>query len=151
MLRPAVADQWAAGFFKNFNDNTFETSIEGFYKRSKYLLDYANGATLSMNPQIDADLLSADGKSYGVELNIKKTKGRTTGQLAYTWSRSLIADITPYASQTVNGGAYYPSNYDRPFNLSLTGGYKLGQGWEGSQREQQKAGQRAARSSSGGE
>ena len=129
-LKPALADQWAAGFFKNFADNKFETSIEGFYKRSDNLLDYANGASLSMNPQIDADLLSAKGKSYGVELNVKKTKGKMIWQLAYTWSRSLIADVTPYASQTVNGGAYYPSNYDRPIDLSLTGGYKLGQGWE---------------------
>jgi hypothetical protein len=130
MLKPALADQWAAGVFKNFSDNMFESSIEGFYKRSVNLLDYANGASLSMNPQIDADLLSAKGKSYGVELNVKKTKGLINWQLAYTWSRSLIADVTPYASQTVNGGSYYPSNYDRPIDLSLTGGYKLGQGWE---------------------
>jgi hypothetical protein len=130
MIPPASADQWAAGIFKNFKDNTFEGSIEGYYKRSVNLLDYANGASLSMNPQIDADLLSAKGKSYGIELNAKKTKGTITGQLAFTWSRSLIADVATYASQTVNGGAYYPSNYDRPINLSLTGDYKLGQGWE---------------------
>ncbi|HLI92681.1 MAG TPA: TonB-dependent receptor plug domain-containing protein, partial [Puia sp.] len=130
MLQPAKADQWAAGFFKNFADNSFESSLEGFYKKSANLVDYANGASLSMNPQIDADLLSAKGKSYGIELNVNKTKGKTTWQLAYTWSRSLIADVTPYASQTVNGGSYYPSNYDRPVNLSVTGGYKLGDGWE---------------------
>ena len=53
-----------------------------------------------------------------------------TWQLAYTWSRSLIQDVSPYPSEQVNGGAYYPSNFDRPFDLSLTGGYKLGQGWE---------------------
>jgi CarboxypepD_reg-like domain/TonB-dependent Receptor Plug Domain len=130
MIPPASADQWAAGIFKNFKDNMFEGSIEGYYKRSVNLLDYANGASLSMNPQIDADLLSAKGKSYGIELNAKKTKGTITGQLAFTWSRSLIADVATYASQTVNGGAYYPSNYDRPINLALTGGYKMGQGWE---------------------
>jgi len=129
-LPPAVANQWAFGFFRNFDDNVFETSIEGFYKKSDHLLDYANGASLSMNPQIDADLLSARGKSYGVELNIKRPKGRITGQFSGTWSRSLIADAAVYASQTINGGAYYPSNYDRPINLALSGGYKLGDGWE---------------------
>ena len=130
MIRPATSDQIAAGFFKNFRSDEFETSLEGFYKKSANLLDYANGASLSMNPYIDADLLSANGKSYGAELNIRKTRGNVTWQAAYTWSRSLIADVTPYASQTVNGGAYYPSNYDRPVDLSLTGGYKLGAGWE---------------------
>jgi hypothetical protein len=130
MIKPASADQFAAGVFKNFQDDQIESSIEGFYKKSENLLDYANGASLSMNPYIDADLLSAKGKSYGVEFNLRKTKGSITWQLAYTWSRSLIADVTPYASEQVNGGAYYPSNYDRPFDLSLTGGYKMGQGWE---------------------
>jgi CarboxypepD_reg-like domain/TonB-dependent Receptor Plug Domain len=130
MIKPAAADQVAGGFFKNFTDDLFETSLEGFYKKSSNLLDYANGASLSMNPYIDADLLPANGKSYGVELNLRKTKGQMTWQLAYTWSRSFIQDLSPYASEQVNAGAYYPSNYDRPIDLSLTGGYKLGQGWE---------------------
>lgn len=130
MIKPAAADQVAGGIFKNFRDDVIETSIEGFYKKSTNLLDYANGASLSMNPYIDADLLPANGKSYGVELNVRKTKGQMTWQFAYTWSRSFIQDLSPYSSQQVNGGAYYPSNFDRPIDLSLTGGYKLGQGWE---------------------
>jgi hypothetical protein len=129
LIKPAIADQVAAGVFRNFNDDIIETSLEGFYKTTQNLVDYKNGAQLSMNPYLDADLLSARGKSYGVEFNIRKPKGKVTGQLAYTWSRSLIQDITPYASEQVNGGEYYPSNYDRPFDLSLTGGIQTGQGW----------------------
>ncbi|HTS46103.1 MAG TPA: carboxypeptidase-like regulatory domain-containing protein [Puia sp.] len=129
LLPPALADQYAAGVFRNFNNDNFETSIEGFYKITDNLIDYRNGAQLSMNPYLDADLLSAKGKAYGVEFNVRKTKGKYTGQLAYTWSRSLIADITSFSAEQVNGGVYYPSNYDRPFNLSLTGAVKMGQGW----------------------
>ena len=83
-----------------------------------------------MNQYIDADLLEAKGKSYGLEFNIKKNKGKYTGQIAYTWSRSFIADITTFASEQVNGGSYYPSNYDRPSSLSIQGGVKLGDGWD---------------------
>jgi hypothetical protein len=129
LIKPAIADQVAAGIFRNFSNDAIESSIEGFYKTTQNLVDYKNGAQLSMNPYLDADLLSARGKSYGIELNIRKPKGKVTGQLAYTWSRSFIQDITPYASEQVNGGAYYPSNYDRPFDLSLTGGIQTGQGW----------------------
>jgi CarboxypepD_reg-like domain/TonB-dependent Receptor Plug Domain len=129
LVKPAIADQVAAGVFKNFNNDAVETSVEGFYKTMQNLIDYKNGAQLSMNPYLDADLLSASGKSYGVELNVRKPKGKTTWQLAYTWSRSFIRDNTTYASEQVNGGAYYPSEYDRPFNLSLTGGTQMGQGW----------------------
>jgi CarboxypepD_reg-like domain/TonB-dependent Receptor Plug Domain len=129
LVKPAIADQAAAGIFRNFHNDDIETSVEGFYKTTQNLVDYKNGAQLSMNPYLDADLLSAKGKSYGIELNVRKPKGKVTGQLAYTWSRSLIADITPFASEQVNEGAYYPSNYDRPFDLSLTGSVQLGQGW----------------------
>ncbi len=129
LIKPAIADQFAAGIFRNFRNDAIETSLEGFYKTTQNLIDYKNSAQLSMNPYLDADLLSAKGKSYGLELNIRKPKGKVTGQLAYTWSRSLIADVSPYATEQVNGGAYYPSSYDRPFNLSLTGGIQTGQGW----------------------
>jgi len=128
-VRPAEADQFAAGIFRNFHNDDIETSVEGFYKTSNNLIDYKNGASLSMNPYIEADLLPAKGKSYGVELNVRKTRGTITGQLAYTWSRSLIADITSFSTEEVNGGSYYPSNYDRPFNLSFTAGVKTGRGW----------------------
>ena len=130
LIKPAIADQYAAGLFQNFRDNTFETSLEGFYKLTQNLVDYKNGANLSLNPYLDADLLAAKGKAYGLEFNLRKVKGKFTGQLAYTWSRSLIADISPFAVEQVNGGTYYPSNYDRPFNLSLTGKIILGKGWD---------------------
>ncbi len=129
LVKPAIADQVTAGIFRNFNSDAIETSVEGFYKTMQNLVDYKNGAQLSMNPYLDADLLSANGKSYGVELNIRKPRGKTTWQLAYTWSRSLIRDNAEFASEQVNGGEYYPSQYDRPFNLSLTGGTQIGQGW----------------------
>jgi len=128
-VKPARGDQFAAGIFRNFSNDIFETSIEGFYKKSRNLVDYKNGASLSMNTYIDADLLEANGKSYGLEFNVRKTKGKVTGQIAYTWSRSYIADLTSFATEQVNGGAYYPSNFDRPSNLSITGGIKLGDGW----------------------
>ncbi len=130
MVQPAIAEQVAAGFFKNFQNDAIETSLEGFYKTSENLIDYKNGASLSMNPYINSDLLPAKGRAYGIELNVKKPKGKITGQLAYTWSRSLITDITSFPGEQVNGGTYYPSSYDRPFDLSLTGGIKLGNGWD---------------------
>ncbi len=97
LVKPALADQVAAGIFKNFRDNAIETSVEGFYKTMQNLVDYKNGAQLSMNPYLDADLLSASGKSYGVEFNVRKPKGKTTWQVAYTWSRSLIRDNAEFA------------------------------------------------------
>lgn len=130
LVKPAAADQFTAGVFRNFSNDKVETSLEGFYKHSTDLIDYKDGATLLMNPYVDAGLLAAEGRSYGVELNLRKTKGIITGQLSYTWSRSFIADRTDFKSEEIDGGAFYPSAYDRPSNLSVTGGVKLGLGWD---------------------
>lgn len=129
-IKPAMTDQFGLGIFRNFKNDLIESSLEGFYKKSVNLLDYKNGADLSLNPYIDADLLNAKGKAYGVEFNVAKTEGKFTGQIAYTWSRSFWKDITPFANERVNMGSYYPSNSDRPSDLNISAGIKLGKGWD---------------------
>ncbi|MBC7920073.1 MAG: TonB-dependent receptor [Ferruginibacter sp.] len=126
---PQVADQWAVGFFRNYRDHAIETSVEAFYKDITDLVEYQNGATLLMNPTLEADLLRAKGRAYGAELSIQKNKGDLTGQVSYTYSRSLVAVRTTFPEEQVNEGESYPSNYDKPHNLALSAQYALGKGW----------------------
>jgi hypothetical protein len=126
---PQVADQGAIGVFRNFAGNTYATSLEAYYKDIQNLVEYRNGATLLLNPILESDLLQAKGKAYGVELLVQKVEGKLTGQLAYTYSRSLTAVQTSFALNQVNGGAYYPSNFDRPHNLTISTQCKTGRGW----------------------
>ena len=129
LTKPAISDQYALGFFKNFDNDRIETSIEGFYKKMSRLPEYKNGARLTLNPYIESDLLPAQGKSYGLELMFRKLTGKYTGQLSYTYSRSQVAVVTPFPVEEVNDGNYYPSQYDRPHNVSITGMIRLGKGW----------------------
>ena len=45
-IKPQMANQVALGIFKNFNDNTWITSMEVYYKTYKDLLEYVDGADL---------------------------------------------------------------------------------------------------------
>jgi outer membrane cobalamin receptor len=126
---PQMADQWAVGLFRNFADNLWETSIEGYYKSLHNLVEYKNGAVLLLNPLLDAELLRARGRSYGVEVSLRKTRGKLSGQLAYTYSRALVAVETDFPGEQINGGAYFPANFDMPHNLSLSQVLQLGKGW----------------------
>lgn len=126
---PQIASQGAIGFFRNFFDNAFEASLETFYKEMRNLVEYKNGATLLLNPTLETDLLRAKGKAYGVELSIHKSKGKFTGQFSYTYSRSLVAVQTQFPIERVNDGVYFPSNFDRPNNLALSGQWQLNKGW----------------------
>lgn len=119
--------QYSGGIF--YNKDGWEYSLEGFYKRSRNLVEYKNGATLLLNPIIETVLLKAEAYAYGGELEMARTIGRLTGQLNYTWSRTFTRVLTPFAIERVNDGDYFPSNIDRPHNLNLQLKVKMQKGW----------------------
>ena len=71
-MKPQIADQIALGYFRNFNDNMFETSIEIYYKKLQNQIDYQNGAEIIMNKKVESQLVFGEGRAYGTELFIKK-------------------------------------------------------------------------------
>jgi hypothetical protein len=128
-IQPETADQYAIGFFKNFHNNDYETSLEGYYKTIDNSVEYKNGADLSLNPALETQLLPAKNYAYGAELSIKKNAGIYTGSIGYTYSRTFTKVITSFPIEEVNHGDYYPGNIDRPHNFIFTTNIKLGRGW----------------------
>ncbi|MES1217770.1 MAG: TonB-dependent receptor [Bacteroidota bacterium] len=128
-IKNQSGDQYSAGLFKSFNQGKYELSVESYYRTIKDMVDYKDGATLLMNPYIESALLNARGRGYGIEFSLIKNVGKFTGQVNYTYSKSEIQVLTPFPSEKVNGGAYYPSNNDRPHNLAVIGKIKLNRGW----------------------
>ena len=124
-LRPQKGWQAAAGAYWTVFGNAVDISLEGYYKRMTDCLDYKSGAVLSMNEQLAADLVRTRGKAYGVELMLRKSSGRLTGWLSYTWSRSLLQEIEDRGLETINGGAWYNAPHDKPHDLKLVGNYKF--------------------------
>jgi TonB-dependent Receptor Plug Domain/CarboxypepD_reg-like domain len=128
-IPPQIADQWAAGYYRNFSENTYVTYVEGFYKKMRQLVDYKDGASLLLNPHLETELLPAEGHSYGVEVSLQKNKGLFTGFVSYTWSRALVAMRPQFVIDQVNNGQYFSSAFDMPHNLTLSGNWFLGSGW----------------------
>jgi hypothetical protein len=125
-IPPQTGNNFSLGYFKNFSENQWETSIEGFYRKSKDLVEYKDFAQLLLDdnnaPQghLETELLRASGRSYGAELFIRKVYGYWTGWLSYTYSRSFVRVPVHGDAPTVNNGAWYPSNYDKPNNVTLS-------------------------------
>ncbi|MUP45512.1 TonB-dependent receptor [Gramella sp. BOM4] len=126
-IEPQGARQFSLGFFKNWMENTVETSIEGYYKTSDNLLDFKTGANLFLNEFVETEVIQGEGKSYGAELLIKKKAGDFNGWLSYTYSRSFLKLDGEFDEETVNDGEFFPSNYDKPHDFSLVTNYKLTQ------------------------
>ncbi len=123
---PQYSDNVSLGFFKNFVDNRYETSLEVFYRDINGLIDYRDFAQLLMNDQIETELVTGIGKSFGVELNLNKRLGSLTWQANYTYSKSERQVEASATQQGINNGSWFSSNYDIPhvLNMSLNNKFK---------------------------
>jgi hypothetical protein len=124
-IKPQSASQYSLGFYKNFKEDIYELSIEGYYKKLENILDYKVGAKLLLNEAIEREVLQGEGKAYGVELLIKKNRGRLNGWLGYSYSRSLNKFDSEFGSEIINQGEFFSSNYDKPHDFSLVTNYKI--------------------------
>ena len=118
-IKPQIGDQIAMGYYRNLNNNNFEASLEVYYKWIKNAIDFKDHADLLLNKYLDGELRVGKAYSYGLEFMLKKTKGKFSGWLSYTYSRSM------HQIAGINGGKKYPAPYDRPNDLSLVLNYDI--------------------------
>jgi hypothetical protein len=121
VVKPQFGTQYSVGYFRNFFDNKFETSVETYYKEMDNLLEYKEGTLPedNVNDNIDNHLTFGRGYSYGLELFIKKRTGDLTGWVGYTWSKSNRI------FESINNGEEYPAKFDRRHDLSIVLTYEL--------------------------
>lgn len=124
-IKPQNGDQYSLGAYRNFKNNTIETSVEVYYRNINDYLDYRSGAQLIMNHHIETDVLETKGKAYGVELLIKKLTGKLNGWISYTYSRTQLRQNDPNEGEIINGGHWYPADYDKPNDATVVGNYRF--------------------------
>jgi hypothetical protein len=112
-INPQPADQVAVGYFSELFRSRFTFSAEGYYKWFHNRPDYRDHANLLFNTLIEGELRFGKAWSYGIEIMFRKTTGKFTGWIGYTWSRAMIQ--TP----GINNGNVYRANYDRPNDICL--------------------------------
>jgi len=122
-IKPELADQVAMGYFRNSKDNSFQFSGEVYYKWLQNQIDYRDGADLIANSTVESELLYGTGRAYGLELYAKKTKGKLTGWISYTLSK------TERKIDGINNGDYYNAKQDRTHDLALVGIYNFNPRW----------------------
>ena len=122
-VRPEIADQFSIGYFRNFNDNAYEFSIETYYKNLQNQIDYKNGAQLNFNNNVESQLLFGSGRAYGIELFLKKKYGQLNGWIGYTLSRSEMK------FDAVNNGNFFPARQDETHDISIVAIFQLSDKW----------------------
>lgn len=123
-VKPQIADQVGLGYFRNFLDNSIETSVEIYHKWMQNSFDFRDHANVFLNPAFEGELRYGTSRSYGIECMVRKTSGKLSGWVAYTYSRVLRT------IPGINRGQSYPASFDRPHNLTIVGSYSLNKRWE---------------------
>ncbi len=114
-VKPQIADQVSLGYFRNFNNNKFETSVEVYYKNLLNQIDYKNGAQLMFNSTVEAELVFGHGWAYGSEFLVRKNYGRLNGWVSYTLSKTMRQ------FDKINNGNPFPARHDRRHDISVVG------------------------------
>ena len=121
LVQPQFSTQYATGYFRNFKENKFETSVEVYYKTMKNQIEYSDGALPKDNAGNNVDNAFTFGKgwSYGTELFFKKKFGKVNGWVGYTlsWTKRQFDEL--------NNGEVFFAKYDRRHDVSVVFTYDI--------------------------
>ena len=124
-IRPQWGDQVSIGYYRNIKVDKYEFSVEAYHRSMKNLIDFRSGASLILNNAIEQSVLKTDGRAYGAEFLLRKNTGKLNGWISYTYSRSLLRTAQDEIAEKINGGEWYPNNFDQPHNAVLVANYAL--------------------------
>jgi hypothetical protein len=118
-IKPQRSDQVALGFVKYFKKANLEFTSEAYYKFMQNQIDYEPHASLILNPLIEGELRFGTARAWGLEFLLRRTQGRLSGWISYTWSRVLSKIVG------LNNDREFSPFYDRPHDLSIFLSYNL--------------------------
>ncbi|PBQ32990.1 TonB-dependent receptor [Sphingobacteriaceae bacterium] len=130
-VKPQQSKQVALGLAKDLKikEMDFLVSLEGYYKSSKNVIGYKEGASFinidDINPYTtrkytyEDAVTSGKAESYGAEFFLQKKAGKFTGWVGYTLSWTWLT------FDELNFGKRFPARYDRRHDISVVGIYKL--------------------------
>lgn len=123
-VKPQLAWQGTLGLKKSL-DKGFEFNIEGYYKHMRNLIAYQEGSSFLIESVVlnannwENKVTTGAGKSYGLELSLKKSVGSLKGWMSYTFSRAKRQ------FEEVNFGKAFNFRFDRPHSFKVAGTYQL--------------------------
>lgn len=122
-MKPQSSDQYSLGLYKNFADNSLESSVEVYYKKLDNVIDFIDNSNLFLNENIHEQILAGSGRAYGIDFSIKKTVGKTKFIANYSYSKTFKT------IDGINGGNEYPMIFDKPHAINLSVSHKLTEKW----------------------
>ena len=120
-VRPMYSNQYSlGGYYAGLPGWQF--SVEGYYKQMRNILEYQDGISFfGSSTNWEEKVEMGEGRAFGLEVMVQKTLGKTTGWMAYTWSKTDHR----FPNGTISQGEWFPYKYDRRHNISLCFNHKF--------------------------
>lgn len=128
-IKPQRSWQIAGGVAKDFLEQNFSITVEGYYKEMSNIIAYKEGASFlevdggdgSQNDpySYEKNITSGKGWSYGGEFMLQRKVGKLTGWVGYTlsWTQCQFDEL--------NFGQKFWARYDRRHDISVVAIYKI--------------------------
>lgn len=119
-LNPQYSHNLSLAFYHYKVDKNLQFSAEAYFRRLYNQIDFTDHAHLLLSPSFEGEVRQGKVTAGGIELMVRKTRGKWSGWIAYAYSRAMVK--TP----DVNNGRVYPAVQDRPHNISLFAAFNSG-------------------------
>ncbi|MEQ9299637.1 MAG: TonB-dependent receptor [Cyclobacteriaceae bacterium] len=128
-IDPSFSDQYTLGYYKLIPELNLDFFAEAYFKSTDNIIEYKEGADLVLNETIETEVIQGNARAYGLELYLRKKVGRFRGWLSYTLSKSERQINAVDVTEQINNGDYFPSDFDRTHDFSLSGIYSINDRW----------------------
>lgn len=122
-VRPERTAQASFGYNGMTTSGNWDWSAELYYKDMRNVYDFRDGMSMTSDVDLESLILGGRGRSYGLELMVRKNSGRLTGWVAYTLGR------TQTRIPGINGGNWYAAGNDRRHDVSAVAIFNLTRRW----------------------
>lgn len=123
-VKPERTAQYSAGYAGMTADGAWDWSAEGYYKSMRNVYDYRDGMTMFSRVGLESLIMGGDGRSYGLELMLRKNTGKLNGWVSYTLSK------TETRIDGINDGRWYDASNDRRHDVAVVAIYDLNDAWK---------------------
>jgi len=124
-IEPMKGDQLSLGIYSKLFNRRYEFSVEGYIKKINNLVEFKDGADLLVSEVPEWDILQGKLDVIGLELMLKKAKGRFSGWVNYTYSNASVLVDSDLKGNQINFGNPYSANHDKPHSFNLVTTYRI--------------------------
>ena len=125
-VKPERSSQFTAGYSGMTSDGGWDWSADLYYKTIDNVYDYDDGVTMFSRINIESLISGGKGKSYGLELMLRKNFGKLSGWISYTLSKTLTR------IPGINDGKWYDASNDRRNDIAVVALYQFNHSWTAS-------------------